>query len=271
MPHDCWSYSYVSGHAQNITVKVLDVPTGMDVETVPGVTLTSHVPAGTYTFRWAMPTWELNAGAPYKIQAWHWYPVNGPDSILSSDTLTRFKTRMVSQSGTMRVTALVNGVVRTDSASIVIRCHMGDTVLDNQVIADTMEKAWDLTKADSAPDQRREQPFTYWTDSANATHIQTNFNDPNSTPCTSAANWGPQVKTGVIVHTHPFTWPAIMPVTCPKGWAGTQAAMCSGDDDRNNLPINAFGVVIQRDYVCEYKTHKRLKNFHRTGPGCQYP
>lgn len=160
------------------------------------------------------------SNVPFQIQGWTWTPDGGTATPVSCDTVC---TTSPTSSGTMQVSAIVNGVPTTKSVHIRVLCApTGDALLDSLPFLDAMADAWSQSGADD-PDgnQRRERPFTV-NCSSDGECSHTLYSSPSNGPCQS--QMPPKDQTGTEVgrgHTHPFIpdgYPdreALPPATCP--------------------------------------------------------
>jgi hypothetical protein len=274
MPKNCWQYTSAG---QSVVVKLLAVPIVLQAE-VGGAALTSHVVATQVTFKWYMPDWAQNAsgpagGTPYKTRRWTWYPDGGIPVVLpfaTTDSIFKYRQYQVTQSGRMEVEVRINGQIDTSSALVVIRCHVGDALLDNQMLADSLEAAWDHTHRDSLPSRRLEQGLTFGKDLSGHQIVKTDFDNPANTPCTSVHRpWDP-VNDSVIAHTHPFAKYEALPDNCGPGYHGDTATWGPSKQDMEFLPPNARGVIIDPRYAWVYDKKKSYYK-KKSGAGCTYP
>jgi hypothetical protein len=141
------------------------------------------------------------SNVPFQIQGWTWTPDGGTATSVSCDTVC---VTTPNTSGTMQVSAIVNGVPSTKSVHIRVLCApTGDPLLDSLPILDAMKDAWDQSGADD-PDgnQRRERPFTVNCNADGECEHEVG-SSPYNAPCSSQM---PPQTPGEVArgHTHPF-------------------------------------------------------------------
>ncbi len=285
MPRNCWQYTSAG---QSVVVNVLTVPIALQAQ-VGGAAVTSHVTATQVTFQWYMPDWAQNAsgpagGTPYKTRRWTWYPDGGTPVVLpfaTTDSGFRYRQYQVTQSGRMEVEVRINGEIKTSSATVVVRCIMKKnaqdsvgTLLDNKVLADSMEAGWDLSNYGADPTLRREQGGTVYTDPVTGKPAgQNNFNDPLNTPCDSR-EFSDSTLSGVVIwHAHPFdpNETPSLPSNCGPDEAGQPPIFGPGKKDFRNLPSNAKGAIVDPKYAWVYYPNGKRTYRKRKGAGCTYP
>jgi len=156
----------------------------------------------------------------------------------------------------MDVEVRINGQILTSSATVVVRCHLGDALLDNHMLADSLEAAWDRAHQDSLPSRRLEQGLTFGTDLSGHQIVKTDFGISGNTPCTSAHRPRDSLHDSVIAHTHPFSKYEAFPDNCPPDYHGGEADWGPGKKDKQSLPSNARGVIIDPRYAWVYDKKK---------------
>lgn len=146
-------------------------------------------------------------GVSWSIQSWSWTPNSGSGGISSVCNWNNNPcTRNITKTGTMVVTATVDGQTQTASAPVwVTNCITGDSILDDARIREELLKAWTLSTPTSVPQNRREHLGQRYTDSDGNKRDSTFDALPGSTPCTSYGPTPPALGiTQIVWHTHPF-------------------------------------------------------------------
>jgi hypothetical protein len=131
----CYSYT---GGSQSITITPIDMqlklkPSRYVVTSGMSVTFNAFgTPDSVYPYK-----------LPFTVQSWQWTPDSGASSTPCSAGVTAC-TVTPPKSGTMRVTALVNGEVKSASVHIRVLCQFtSDSLLNNLPLLDAMKTAWD--------------------------------------------------------------------------------------------------------------------------------
>lgn len=156
---------------------------------------------------------------PFTVQSWVWTPDSGKASGPSSGTNPTCVFTPMS-SGTMTVTALVNGTVQSRSVHIRVLCAAtGRPDLDSLPLLDAMSAAYD-SAWNANPADRRERAWSV--DCVNGECITTIWPPaPGGSPCSTDWPPGSPIPGAVRVgdgHVHPFE-PAssdTVPDACPR-------------------------------------------------------
>lgn len=189
-PPTCGFYPYTpcyyyTGGAQAITLTPIDMQLKLKasryvVTSGMSVTFTaSGTPDSVYPFK-----------LPFTVQSWQWIPDSGTASTpCTSGALSCTVTPP--SSGTMRVTALANGAVASESVHIRVPCTLtGDSLLDNLPLLDAMKSAWDSAYKPSVND-RLEWSWTVDCDINGICRASPPILMPGSTGCGSFLVPGP--------------------------------------------------------------------------------
>jgi hypothetical protein len=170
---------------------------------------------------------------PVHVTGWQWSASGGGAGATGQCAPGNPCTRSIKESGTMQVTAIVQGVQRTASVDVqVVPCPTGDTIADNPVWRSGLAAAWAESNAEAAPADRKERGV-YLFDSAGTYQARLSPPDSTDTACQNAnlqptpSGWR-RVAGG---HTHPFRI------------GDSTANSCKGPDD----PPDALGT--RRIYV----------------------
>lgn len=162
---------------------------------------------------------------PFTIQGWTWSPDGGSATTPCTPT-TNPCTYSPTTSGTMQVTALVNGVSETKSVHIKELCGAtGDSLADSLPVLDAIGAAMDSAGEDDVPANRKE--FTWHVDCDTTGSCEPTVEPlwPTATACESHMvrdTTGRRVAEG---HVHPFV-PIFggyaapseqLPLSCGKG------------------------------------------------------
>jgi hypothetical protein len=184
----------------------------IDVQPIPAdlmltASATSVTPSTNVTFTASATPAAVNADwRLFTIQSWQWTPDSGSQTVSCGTSKTCNFTPLTS--GTMKVTAIVNGTEQTEERYVsVLPCLTGDTVLDDARIRRELEKAWNGSNA-TGPQSGKVERFGGRFGSTDTTFAPL----PGSSAC---RGWDPaqwQVGTpigalgypGVMWHTHPW-------------------------------------------------------------------
>lgn len=160
------------------------------------------------------------------------------------------------KSGTMTVSATVNGVDQTQSVHIRVICQpTGDTLLDSLPILDALGAAWTQSSPTLDPTQRRERTWSVQCD-ANGVCSWTVYSVVGQTPCQSPApSPDPGGARRAEGHTHPFI---------PYGSPGEEeipSAACP------RLPVGGTTFYGGTAYVLAGPSQPDLRNAAQSGGG----
>lgn len=214
-------YTYTRTHVVTVT------PVAAALVLVPSRYVT-HPGKGSVTFTASRtPTMFGPHSIPFTVQSWAWAPdsgsATGPNCAASTTCAYTPAT-----SGTMTLTALVNGTVQTKSVHIRVLCApTGNPLLDSLPALDGLKAAWDSSHPDGPAINRRERYFTVQCDASGCTYTVVP-GDPSDTPCQAQPPTSDTTGTRRAGgHTHPFTpGPGPLPLSeqlpsncgVPPGW-----------------------------------------------------
>lgn len=235
--------------------------------------------------------------AHWAVTEWRWMPEGGSPAVVCTwnDTTCAWP---ITQSGTMQVTGVVNGVTRVATVYVKFRCVTGDSALDNSAaLRSAIGQAWDSTRVANPPGGRLEVPMAVYTS-------PDSYGPPTpgtlmATPCSWNGSF-PLTNLFALVHTHPLLPTDSVPQSaCPDDEAGpsgylrgelrptaVDALIASRHGIRSYVvtrdSIYRFnGVGAQVDTVVElggtyYRPHAGWENlvtpYSRTGPNaCHVP
>ena len=168
-------------------------------------------------------------------------------------------------SGTMTVTAKVNGSEQSGTASVSVDsvpCPTNDSLmlLDDPVVRSAMTTAWDSSHVDEDPARRVERKvFVYDSAGSIITHLAPVTE--NDTPCSSYAQDPAPAPSGqliAIVHTHPFRLgdrlpPVCLPANAPPGsvayYGKTYGGPSSSDWQQQAALHPVPFVILDRDNI----------------------
>jgi hypothetical protein len=183
---------------------------GLEADLVLTASASSVTPSTNVTFTAsATPAAVHNDWRLFAVQSWEWVPDSGSQTASCGTSKTCNFTPQ--SSGTMKVTALVNGTVQTEERFVsVLPCLTGDSLLDDARIRRALKEAWEGSNAGD-PDQgdRRERLGGRFPDGQGGWTDTTFSTLPGATMCRSydPAEWnwntpglGPPAITR---HTHP--------------------------------------------------------------------
>jgi hypothetical protein len=206
------------------------------------------------------------------ITEWRWIPDNGNSFVAcpENDVVCGIQ---VTQSGVMRVTAIVNGVIKVKNVRVVVQCMFSPNVPEDSAFArianDTAVRllartAWNAAGVDGPPANRRERIGVFGVDSLGRRHIT--FRDPvaaNDSPCRSHPSgwtWGIRIDTFfVLLHVHPFELGDALPSSCwstgqPSAY-GIGRGGASAEDFHTLVGYPAgWGIIIDRQFIYVYHT-----------------
>lgn len=155
---------------------------------------------------------------PFTVQNWQWIPDSGAASTPCSPGVIAC-TKTLTSSGTMWVTALLNGEIQTSSVHVRVLCQFtGDSLLDNYPLLDAMRNAW-AGSCQGSPNERKEWVWTVECDSGGICYAEW-WVEPDATPCRTVL---PNYPTGgrrriAEGHTHPLIpsgYPGLPPDSSP--------------------------------------------------------
>jgi len=130
------------------------------------------------------------SGVTWSIQSWQWTPKSGTGGISAACAWNNNPcTRNITKSGTMVVTATVDGETQTASTPVwVSNCVTGDSILDDARIRQQLRQMWDSMNT-TGPAQNRTERYGYrYFDSTTFTLRDTTFAPfSGATPCRT---WG---------------------------------------------------------------------------------
>lgn len=208
---------YYSGGAQAITLTPIDMqlklrPSRYVVTSGMSVTFTaSGTPDSVYPYK-----------LPFTVQSWQWTPDSGTASAPCSAGVTAC-TKSIAVSGTMKVTALVNGEVKSESVHVRVLCQVtNDSILNKYPLLDAMNSAW----TSSYTPNRSERREWWWTVDCDPSGycVSKTYLIPGATRC-GVPYWPPEPPPGWTRkgqgHTHPFVpfdypgWESISDSECP--------------------------------------------------------
>ena len=177
----------------------------------------------------------------------------------------------VSRSGTMRVTATVNGTVKAASMRIIVECLVSGPPQDSafrRIANDTLTRqllqlAWDSSHVTATASLRRERiGYWNWTTATPPARIR-QFNyvltsgDTLNSPCSSwfAPTGVNSDSERVFLHTHPFTDYEHLPAGCGGRYDGrTNRGLSPNDIYANQAGYpREWGVMADRDSVVVYR------------------
>jgi hypothetical protein len=169
----------------------------------------------------SVPYAYKNYAIPFKVTKLEWRTENGlaGQTIPCQPSVNPCYTE-VKESGTMTVTALVNGFELTKSVSVqVVPCPTADSLLDNLVLRAGLGAAWTQSNADAQIDSRIERGL-YLFDSTSVYVFRLSPRDTVDTPCINAnIPTAPFPGRPVVgAHVHPFSLTDSLPAKCrPPG------------------------------------------------------
>jgi len=227
-PPSCGFYPYTpcyyyTGSSQSITITPIDMqlklkPSRYVVTSGMSVTFNAFgTPDSVYPYK-----------LPFTVQSWQWTPDSGTASTPCSAGVTAC-VRTVTSSGTMKVTALVNGEVKSESVHVRVLCGLtGDSLLNTLPFLDAMKTVWD---SGYTPNPRNRREWWWWVDCNNSGACMLGkILIPGSTRCKSPGP-PPEPLPGYTRkgqgHVHPFipyppdpfdAYEPILAEDCP-GWA----------------------------------------------------
>lgn len=146
-------YAYAGSQTITITPVKFDLALSADKQTIPApAQVKFEARADPYAY-------EYNA-VPFKVTKWEWKAEDGSSgqTVPCSPTVNPCNT-VVKESGTMVVTALVNGFEERKAVKVeVIPCPTGDSILDSDALRDQLIAAMERSNPDSTPEsmKRRE-------------------------------------------------------------------------------------------------------------------
>lgn len=204
------------------------------------------------------------------VTEWRWIPDSG-SSVVECVNYGPTCYLAPTVSGTMQVTATVNGVVRTATVRVEVNCGpLTGPASDSaflRIANDTMTRklgleAWDSSGVSGSPTNRRERSAV-WGQSltggrASAFKTPTNSAD---TPCQSSfAPTGLRADTEFVrIHTHPFNPNDTLPSVCwedssPTSYDVTNLGGPSALDWQVLSGFNAWGVIYDSSKVYVYRS-----------------
>lgn len=197
----CHSYS----GDQTFSVRVL--PAGLKVvASKQMVTLNDWV---TFTAT-ADPDSLGGVKVPIKLTSWQWIPAGGGAGLTGQCYAnTNPCSRQIKESGTMRVTAIVQGVEKT--ASVTVECRIttpaSDSILNTPQVRRTFMNALAQSNPDSTPQslKRKEIGGVVW-QLSNGSFVAQIVDDPGANACGFRPQGGtapPGATAAALFHTHP--------------------------------------------------------------------
>jgi hypothetical protein len=222
-------YTYSGSQTYSITPVRFDMALTADKEVIPSPQAVKFQ-AGSVPF-----AYEYNA-VPFRVTNWEWRAEDGTagQTVPCSPSSNPCST-VVKESGTMTVTALVNGFEQTKSVKVeVIPCPTGDPILDNEALRNQLMAAMARSNPDSTPEsmKRREVGGLIFRSVDDLGVTRYYFKEAPSyksqTPCLN--DWDgfsgnhPDDMAVAVFHTHPNA-PGEMVYGCP----GKDAAQFPGD------------------------------------------
>lgn len=223
---------------------------------------------------------------PFTIQSWTWTP-DGGSATTPCLASTNPCTYAPASSGTMQVTALVNGVTETKSVHVRKVCTpTGDPLLDSLPLIDALGEGWDSAGTNLPASQRREQAGALICFQGTTDCRIRLYNDASFGPCHSGLGVPGMFPGEVVVgdfHIHPFSHGDQLPAndpSCltPSGSAGQYDAQIYGgpsrtdyaalhneeqNGNRNNLPH----YIMDADKIVRIAPGTDMTNFSGTLPG----
>lgn len=204
---------YYTGSAQAITL----TPIPMNLKLKPSRYVVTSGMSVTFT-AFGTPDSVHPYKLPFAVQSWQWVPDSGAASTPCTAGVTMCA-KTITSSGTMWVTALLNGEVQTSSVHIRVLCQFsGDSLLDNYPLLDAMRNAWEES-SQGAPNERREWVWTVDCDTDGICQAAW-WEEPGSSPCRTVFPNLPSTGRNRIAegHTHPIVpsgYPGVPPDTVP--------------------------------------------------------
>lgn len=181
---------------------------GLTPDLVLTASASSVTPSTNVTFTAsATPAAVHNDWRLFAVQSWEWVPDSGSQAASCGTSKTCNFTPQ--SSGTMKVTALVNGTVQTEERYVsVLPCLTGDSLLDDARIRRALKEAWEGSNADGPQSGRVERVGGRF---PGPPPVDTTFPPlPGASACRgwnpSQWNWNSPGQGGPVVtwHTHPF-------------------------------------------------------------------
>ena len=263
------------------TISVEPIPAAL----VLTASATSVTPSTSVTFTASATPAAVNADSRLlTIQSWQWTPDSGSQTVSCGTNKTCGFTPQ--SSGTMKVTAIVNGTEQSAERYVIVNsCSpVTDSLLNNPRVRRGFDSLLTASRIDTVATQRIEQGALLW--GLPSGEIVIEPHTPIS-PSMCHFNWGaiPPDSGGRVlvgrVHTHPFRVGELTPCN-PSTIVGRYPGGWSGADW---LAVNAFSLargynvpsyIVDPTYIHrldpsptapgDWRTNSNL--WHRNGAGC---
>lgn len=218
------------------TIRVRPIPAGLALQ----ASARMITPPANVTFTpAAIPDYLKGLKVPLRVVSWQWIPAGGTGQTVVCGPGTTVCTTQVKESGTMTVTAVVNGVEQT--ASVTVECRITqpapDSILNTPQVRRTMMTALTASNPHSTPEslKRKEVGGTIW-QMSDGSYLAQIVDDPTATACAYLPSAGPTPPGGIglvaIFHTHPNK-PGDKVYGCPQSISGQKYSQAPGD----GLPV----------------------------------
>jgi hypothetical protein len=199
---------------------------------------------------------------------WEWTPdesdySSSPPSCASADWTCL---ALQNHAGTMKVTAHVDGADTSATVHVDVWCLLNHPVLDDPRVRKLMEDAWDSTRTNLPPAQRRERTGHVWRDwqsgelitdlqIRNSSGMVGNVPYPADSPCSTDAASIDRGQRLLTFHTHPFQLGDTVPqAACgyTDGYIYTALRGPSNGDFNTVRTLGGEGMALDRDEIFLY-------------------